>query len=105
MEIKILSKINKNILNIKKGFAILPNSYVADGYDEYGPKYWVSCDNGWEGRKWNINSAIENEISEYIKSIYNFGIDIENNTYYIGDICQNINNLNLNHIIIINDKT
>ena len=44
-----------------------------DGCDEYGHKYWLTCENGWSGRDHELNDAIDKALQELYHSIIENG--------------------------------
>lgn len=42
------------LMDFHKGYKVVETE--ADGCDEYGTIYWVTCANGWGGRSWDIQT-------------------------------------------------
>lgn len=86
---QIYNIIKDRLLSIKNGYEIIPDSYEADGCDQYGVKYWVTCKNGFSCRSWNVNKNLNLDVWKYFKYIYEYGIYLNDNVYFIKDILVN----------------
>ena len=73
--------VNQRLYNKKRGFKVVDT--IEDGGDEYGPKYWITCRNGWEGRDHELNNKIWKSIREELVNIVNNGISVNDKIHYI----------------------
>ena len=70
----VVKAIQERIARIKSGYEV--QSRELDGCDECGEKYWVECQNGFSGRSWDIDPAIEDDIKCFFKRIKEKGIKV-----------------------------
>ena len=90
IEKKICSKINTQLIKIKKGYDILKYELSNEVYYD---KSKILCFNGFEGSIWDLDKYMHKDISMYIKNICINGITLEENTYYLDNKEFNINNI------------
>ena len=77
----VVKAITERIARIKSGYEV--QSRESDGFDEYGEKCWVECQNGFSGRSWDIDPAIEDDIKCFFKKIREKGIRVNGVMYYL----------------------
>ena len=77
----VVKAIQERIARIKSGYEV--QSRELDGCDECGEKYWVECQNGFSGRSWDIDPAIEDDIKCFFKKIREKGIRVNGVMYYL----------------------
>lgn len=93
IEKKICSKMNKQILKIKRGYDILK-------YDINDNTYYNSskilCFNGFEGSIWDLDKYMYKDISIYIRNILFNGIKMDNIIYFLDK--KSLNKANFDNI-------
>lgn len=104
-EIKmIVSILNKKVEQIKKGFEIIPESVEADGCDEYGFLYWVTCRNRWTGREHEVPNAIYRKIHNTFVKLIDNGFLINNKKIVIEKkFLLNINSNDIHNYCVKNE--
>ena len=77
----VIQEIQESIARLEDGFEI--EGWELDGCDECGEKYWVECKNGYSGRSWDVDSALNEDIKFFFKRIKENGIKVQGETYYL----------------------
>ena len=69
---EIQTEINQKIHHITDtDFAVIDEEQ--DGCDDYGHKYWLTCENGWYGRDHELDDAIQKALQEFYKTLIEQG--------------------------------
>jgi len=63
-----------NVKSIKEGYEIV--DWEEDGNDDCGSLYWAFCKNGYSSRSYMIESEKKKAVSDYIKSVCDYGMSI-----------------------------
>jgi hypothetical protein len=64
---EITEQISKNIDDILTNWKVVHSN--KDGCDGDGCTYWVSCQNGWEGRSYELSSFILDDLMRYFQNL------------------------------------
>jgi len=72
-----------NVNSIKDGYEIL--ELEEDGNDEVGLLYWAFCKNGYSSRSYMIESEKKKAVSDYIKSVSDYGLSVGGGMPYYVD--------------------
>ena len=64
-----------------KGYDIIDRE--ADGSDEYGIKYWVTCKNGYSSRSWEVDYVKNKSINKFYNELFQECIFIKDRPYYL----------------------
>lgn len=77
---RIYSAIYQDIWRERTGYII--ESQEADGCDEMGIKYWISCRNGWGARSWDLFPEKKKKLEQILASYHDNGITINGKVYH-----------------------
>ena len=69
-------------------------SFICDGYrvvweeedgcdEEFGPEFWVECENGFSGRSWDVRPAQEKSIQEFKQKVMEEGIEVDGERFFL----------------------
>jgi hypothetical protein len=64
--------INNEYKSIVDGYQIIDQDM--DGCDEYGPMYWILCENGWGGRDWEKYGALDRSVIRFKNTEHEYNI-------------------------------
>lgn len=81
IERKIAKKIRHKIRKIEEGYEIV-YSY-SDGFDDYGPIYYYSCKNDFDGESWELEQNKNRDIQRLKDNLICNGIRFNKNKYYV----------------------
>ena len=81
--VELTSIFLNEISEIEDGYEVV--ECEQDGHDKYGSLRWAFCKNGYSCRSYMIKSEKKNAVSDYIKSVSDYGLSIDGGMPYYVD--------------------